>query len=156
MYWTELGENVKIERAFMDGDGRQVLLGFGQIQPNGITIDIAEQRLYWCDTMLDTIAFADVGTSGIQNLGELSLESGTVVMPFSLALSATSVFWSDWNTNAVYSTHKLYGSDNEASHLATVYSGSGTTPRGLEVVSSSQQPTGVYYIARVDSGAWLL
>lgn len=141
MYWTELGAVAKIERAYMDGTGRQILIGFGLVQPNGLTIDIAEQRLYWCDTAADVISYAVVDSTGIQNIVNLESESSSLVQPFALTVSSTSVFWSDWNTNSVYATHKLHGTDDDAGLFFTVYAASGSTPRGLEVVSYDRQPT---------------
>ena len=129
-----------IERASMDGTARQLLFGFGLIQPNGLTIDIAEQRLYWCDTALNTIVYVDVTSSGVQNLVQLTLQDGAIIQPFSVSLSGTSVFWTDWSTNSIHATHKVHGDDTEG-HFATVYTSS-ETPRGIEVVSSDQQPTG--------------
>ena len=142
MYWTELGEVAKIERAYMDGEGRQILIGFGLVQPNGLTIDIAEQRLYWCDTAADVILYANVGPSGLQSIVTLESESSSLVQPFALTVSSTSVFWSDLDTTAVYATHKLHGTDDDMGLFFTVYDASGSTPRGLEVVSYDRQPIG--------------
>ena len=143
MYWTELGENVGIERAYMDGSFRHILVpGIGLLQPNGLTIDIAEQRVYWCDTSIGTIRYADINPAGLQDITELTLDSSIIVQPFALTLSETSVFWTDWSTNSIYSTHKLHGNGESNGHFSTVYTSSVGTPRGLEVVASSQQPTG--------------
>lgn len=140
MYWTELGENVRIERAYMDGTSRQYLIVFGAIQPNGLTIDITEQRLYWCNTALGTIFFANIDPPGLSAVTELTVDSS---QPFSIALSETSVFWTDWSTNSIYSTHKLHSNDEGVANFSTVYTSPlGATPRGIEVVSLSQQPTG--------------
>lgn len=145
MYWAELGEHVMIERAYLDGNGRQILIGFGVAQPNGLTIDIEAQRLYWCDTGLGTIAYGDITSVGVPAINTLTINDGTLNQPFSLTLSETSVFWTDWGTNSVYSTHKDHGNDEDDGHFFTVYTSSpGATPRGLEVVSSNQQPTGIY------------
>jgi len=46
MFWTDWGQTAKIERAFMDGEDRRVLHEVGLSQPNGITIDYAEQKIY--------------------------------------------------------------------------------------------------------------
>lgn len=145
MYWAELGEHVMIERAYLDGNGRQILIGFGVAQPNGLTIDIEAQRLYWCDTALGTIAYGDITSVGVPAINTLTINDGTLNQPFSLTLSETSVFWTDWGTNSVYSTHKDHGNDEDDGHFFTVYTSlPGATPRGLEVVSSNQQPTGIY------------
>lgn len=129
----------------MDGNNRQILIGLGAVQPNGLTIDIAQQRLYWCDIELETISYGDITSAGVPTIEELTIDAGTHVQPFSLTLSETSVFWTDWNTRSVYSTHKNYGNDEDGGgHFFTVYTSPlGTVPRGLEVVSANQQPTGI-------------
>ena len=48
MYWTDWGENPKLERATLDGKNRKVLLSdLGRIA--GLTIDYGDKRLYWTD-----------------------------------------------------------------------------------------------------------
>ena len=142
MYWTELGQSSQIKRAYMDGTSEQLLLG-ALIQPNGLTVDIGEQRLYWCDTGADTVLYADLGPAGFTGITVLGLGDGTVGQPFSISVSATSVFWTDLDTNSLLSTHKVHGSDETNGHLFTVFTASaGNTLRGVEVVASSQQPTG--------------
>ena len=123
----------------MDGTSPEVLIAF-LVQPNGLTIDIEEQKLYWCDTAAGTVVHADLGPSGLQSVNQIELADGTIGQPFSISLSSTSVFWTDWNTATLYSTHKIHG-NGEGGHHFTVYTGSAGTPRGVEVVSSSKQPT---------------
>lgn len=148
MYWTELGEYTKIQRASMDGKQERDLIQH-VVQPNGITIDfidITVQRLYWCDTsnFPYSISYVNTTESGLQGL-TTSLITDIGSQPFALTLSNTSVYWTDWSTTAVYTTHKIHGDNNTLApdHTFTVYTASGTTPRGLEVVSRSKQPTGV-------------
>ena len=139
MYWTELGYSARIKRAYMDGTSAQLLIGF-LVQPNGLTVDIEEQRLYWCDTAAGTVVYAELGSSGLQNIIQLELADGTIGQPFSIAVSATSVFWTDWSSNSLVTTHKDHGNGDDG-HLFTVYTASLGSPRGVEVVASSQQPT---------------
>ena len=51
LFWTDWGDNPRIERSGMDGDPttRQMIIS-GQIGwPNGLTVDYTLQRLYWAD-----------------------------------------------------------------------------------------------------------
>lgn len=48
IYWSDWGTEGRIERAWMDGQHREVIiedLGW----PNGLVIDKAEMKLYWID-----------------------------------------------------------------------------------------------------------
>lgn len=49
MYWTDWGENAKLERAGMDGSGRVVLISNNLGWPNGLAVDKAGSQLLWAD-----------------------------------------------------------------------------------------------------------
>ena len=142
MYWSDLieGGSSKIERASMDGTNRQFLFGF-LIQPNGLTVDIVEQKLYWCDTTQNTIVYASLTSTGISDVNTLVLNT-PLSQPLSLAVSGTSIYWTESGTDSIQTTHKQHGA-GDGGHQFTIYtSPSGVSPRGIAVVSSSQQPTG--------------
>ena len=49
MYWTDWGDNPKIERAAFDGSGRQVLANRSMDLPNDLALDLQRGKLYWVD-----------------------------------------------------------------------------------------------------------
>lgn len=50
IYWTEWGGQPRIRRAQMDGSDVKTLLGNGELgRAHSLTIDYADQRLYWVD-----------------------------------------------------------------------------------------------------------
>lgn len=49
MYWTDWGENAKLERSAMDGLDRIVLISNNLGWPNGLAIDTAGSQLLWAD-----------------------------------------------------------------------------------------------------------
>ena len=49
MYWTDWGENAKLERSAMDGTDRAVLISNNLGWPNGLAIDKAGAQLLWAD-----------------------------------------------------------------------------------------------------------
>lgn len=55
MYWTDWGENPKIECANLDGQERRVLVNTSLGWPNGLALDLQEGRLYWGDAKTDKI-----------------------------------------------------------------------------------------------------
>lgn len=55
MYWTDWGENPKIECANLDGQERHVLVNTSLGWPNGLALDLQEGRLYWGDAKTDKI-----------------------------------------------------------------------------------------------------
>lgn len=58
MFFTDMGyanENMRLERAFMDGSNRIELVKNRLGIPTGITVDIVNKRIYWSDSHFDTV-----------------------------------------------------------------------------------------------------
>lgn len=55
MYWTDWGENPKIECADLDGQERHVLVNTSLGWPNGLALDLQEGKVYWGDAKTDKI-----------------------------------------------------------------------------------------------------
>jgi low density lipoprotein receptor-related protein 5/6 len=59
MFFVDSGNPVsklqapKIERAFMDGTGRQIILKDKLLEPIAITLDIIKKRIFWIDRKYD-------------------------------------------------------------------------------------------------------
>ena len=60
MYWTDWGDNPKIERAALDGSDRIVLVNTSLGWPNGLALDTERGKLYWGDAQTDVIEVADL------------------------------------------------------------------------------------------------
>ena len=97
MYWTDWGVNPKIEKAEMDGSGRQSIVTGNLAWPNGLTIDQATNRLYWVDAKLDTIEMTDLNGASRQVL----LSSADQIHPFGLAFYENVLYWTDWNKKSI-------------------------------------------------------
>ena len=60
MYWTDWGhDRPMIARAFLDGTNREVVISTEITWPNGLALDLDEERLYWGDAAKHTIESAD-------------------------------------------------------------------------------------------------
>ena len=65
MFFADLGNQgnakypAKIERAYMDGSRRYVLVKDKLVAPMAITVDIIGQRIYWTDAHMDHIMTID-------------------------------------------------------------------------------------------------
>lgn len=64
MFWTDWGENPRIESCGMDGTLRKVIVQTKIFWPNGLTIDIPNKRIYFADSKLDYIDFCNYDGSG--------------------------------------------------------------------------------------------
>uniref|UniRef100_A0A8C5S259 LDL receptor related protein 2 n=1 Tax=Laticauda laticaudata TaxID=8630 RepID=A0A8C5S259_LATLA len=59
MFWTDWGQNPRIERASMDGTLRTTIVSNKIYWPNGLSIDYPNKLLYFADAYLDYIDFCD-------------------------------------------------------------------------------------------------
>lgn len=55
MFWTEWGQNPRIERSDMDGNHRSAIVTDNLFWPNGLTIDYPTEIIYFADAKLDFI-----------------------------------------------------------------------------------------------------
>lgn len=109
MYWTDWGVNPKIEQAAMDGSARQTIVTGNLAWPNGLTIDQANNRLFWADAKLDKIESSDL-TGGNR---QLILSSSTDIHPYGLALHQGTLYWTDWRTKSISRFNLSSGTEEE-------------------------------------------
>lgn len=57
MFWSDAGEDPKVEVAYLDGSRRKSLVTEGVRHPAGLTIDYASDHhpIYWVDTKMNLI-----------------------------------------------------------------------------------------------------
>ena len=66
MFWTEIGNVVKIERAGMDGSERKAVVNSSLGWPGGVAVDTISDRVYWTDERLRAIGSATLDGDDIQ------------------------------------------------------------------------------------------
>ena len=67
MFWTDWGRVGKIERAGMDGSERELIVGPRVVSwPNGLSLDLVMDRLYWVDAKLHQICSSNLDGSNIR------------------------------------------------------------------------------------------
>lgn len=64
MYWSDWGAAPCIERADMDGGNRRQLIFGNMTWPNGLALDLVNNRIYWTDGGNLTIEYANLDGSG--------------------------------------------------------------------------------------------
>ena len=117
----------------MDGQGRERIVSSGLAWPNGLTIDIESQLLYWADAKLDKIESSNVDGTNRRTLTDVG-----IFHPFSLTMLHGELYWSDWELNVVV-TGIL---DSEVYIRRSVYL-NGSRPMGIQAVSTTRQPLGM-------------
>ena len=108
MFWTDWGEEPKIERAEMDGSNRSVIIRQQIHWPNGLTIDYGAGKIYWTDAKLYYIAKANYDGSNREQIFKSPAQC-TLGHPFALTLYENRIYWTDWKTRGIHSTNKNSG-----------------------------------------------
>lgn len=120
----------------MDGAERRDFVISDISQPNGISIDLISQRVYWSDSDLNRLEFIDYNGDGRT---AVETEATGLQHPFSLSVSGDILFWSDWDTRTVYATHKEHGANDGNGYFTTIATFA-TTPYGVEALVPERQP----------------
>uniref|UniRef100_A0A915A9Z2 EGF-like domain-containing protein n=1 Tax=Parascaris univalens TaxID=6257 RepID=A0A915A9Z2_PARUN len=109
IFWTDWGVNARIERAGMDGNDRAVLISGDSIKwPNGLALDILEQRVYWADAKVKLIMSCDYWG---ENTRLVIRSHERLRHPFSLTVFEERLYWTDWDHEGVLTANKFTGND---------------------------------------------
>lgn len=142
MFWSDLGSTSQIERAFMDGSDRRAIITNELSRPVGITLDYSEQRIYWSDVDLYRLEYCNYDGS---SRFIVETEASGLLYPYALTIANDLLFWTDWETDSVYATHKEHGSNDNNGYFQTVATFS-SDPYGIEALLESRQEPGSNFI----------
>nr|CAD7429648.1 unnamed protein product [Timema monikensis] len=105
LYWTDWGDNPKIERSLLDGSARRTVVGTDLGFPNGLALDYGARRLYWADALRDRIETSDLhGKNRVHLVPEAT-------HPFGLTQYGDHIYWTDWYKKSVERADKTTGKD---------------------------------------------
>ena len=133
LFWTDWGENPKLERMSMDGTAHTTIISSDIVWPSGLAIDHHTQTLYWCDASLDRLESSDFN-------GEhrtILMERQFIFYPFGLAYFNSTLYWGDWVVGFLYRLSVVDTTDYN--YVRAVLE---SEPTGLRVVSRMNQPKG--------------
>uniref|UniRef100_A0AAQ5Z8A8 EGF-like domain-containing protein n=1 Tax=Amphiprion ocellaris TaxID=80972 RepID=A0AAQ5Z8A8_AMPOC len=142
VYWTDWGNPAKIEKGGLNGVDRTALVTDNIEWPNGITLDMLNQRLYWVDSKLHTLSSIDVQGGGRHTL---IIDEHKLAHPLGLTVFEERVFWTDVSNSAILSANRLTGDDIAplAEHLSS--------PDDIILYHNLKQPAGRDW-CRVNNG----
>ncbi|XP_068422760.1 very low-density lipoprotein receptor [Clinocottus analis] len=108
MFWTEIGNVVKIERAGMDGSERTAVVNSSLGWPGGVAVDPISERVYWTDERLRAIGSATLDGDDVR-----ILQMKETTNPFSLSVFNDMLYWSDAKNRVVRAAHKISGKNHK-------------------------------------------
>ncbi|CAO1412555.1 unnamed protein product [Diamesa serratosioi] len=142
MYWSDWGDNGKIERAGMDGSNRNVILWDNIRWVNGLTLDYVNKRLFWVDVKEYSISSSNYDGQKRQSV----LDSYKYLNhPFSITTFEDMIYWTDWTTDAVYSANKFTGMDVDIVMSEHSSHDKRSRPKTIIVYHPYRQPEGINY-----------
>lgn len=59
MFWSDWGEETKIERAALDGSQRVAIVTTNLTYPNGLALDYERDKIYWIDAAKGVMEYAN-------------------------------------------------------------------------------------------------
>ena len=98
LFWTDWGENPRIERIGMDGSKRQAIISTKIYWPNGLALDIPTKRVYFADSKLDFIDMCNYDGTGRQ---QVIANNHYLLHPHSLSVFEDQIYWTDRQLNRV-------------------------------------------------------
>ncbi|KAB7498329.1 Low-density lipoprotein receptor-related protein 4 [Armadillidium nasatum] len=97
MFWSDWGNESKIERAALDGSNRTVIISSDIGWPNGLVIDTQNSFIYWTDAQRDTVEKSDLnGENRVQLLNKLHHPFGITLEPMEI-VSVYPSMQEGWN-----------------------------------------------------------
>uniref|UniRef100_H2YAY4 EGF-like domain-containing protein n=1 Tax=Ciona savignyi TaxID=51511 RepID=H2YAY4_CIOSA len=136
LFWTDWGQNPRIERCDMDGNHRKSIITDRLFWPNGLTIDYPNTMVY-ADAKLDFIHRC--GYDG-QDRTEVLAGTNFIRHPHSLTILEDYLYWTDRETYSVSRCNKWDGSKNQTKVMTGLY-----YPTDLHAFHPVRQPAGTNY-----------
>ncbi len=134
IHFLDWGEPPRIERAFMDGSARQVIVSSLLSLPTGLVIDYPAKKLYWADTLQNNLQSANLDGSD-----RFIMSIDNVRHPVSLTLFEDHLYFSSLDSPYIQSVSKLKGR-NVTNTLIRSKSGNNEFDVELKVLHLLRQP----------------
>ena len=114
VFWTDIGDHAKIERAYLDGSDRKVIVKDNLKSPQGLSLDLKQRKIYWCDSEISGLFSVDYEG---QNR-EVLLKGQTakwLSRPVDLAYFEGRLYWLDetFNSGSVSSVSTIINDNPE-------------------------------------------
>lgn len=106
LYWTDWADKAYIGRVGMDGRNVSAVVKSKLVWPNALTIDYTTNKIFFADSHLNFLDFADMDG---QNRHRAI--AGTLPHVFAVTLFEDWVYWTDRNTHTVEKAHKYTGEE---------------------------------------------
>ena len=104
IFFSEWDRPANISRSSTDGNNLTVFKNLTLGWPNGLSIDFQQDRLYWCDALLDHVQHSNLDGTDVK-----TVNSRLIRHPFSIVIHKDFMYITDWRLDAIIKLHKLTG-----------------------------------------------
>jgi len=135
-----LTDNDRVVRANMDGSFLRALVTDTVYKASGLAVDLATQRIFWSDILLDYIETVNYNGEDRQRVAR---GPTNVPAPSRLAVFERTVYWTDGTKQGVFSVDKFDGEKTIRPLFSmTESAGNGKEPRASRAVHPHLPPAG--------------
>lgn len=96
MFFTKWGAT-SLDRAHMDGTNQTSIVTAKIIYPFGITLDLANQHVYWVDTYMDSVERVDYNGKNRWSVRKTSTSHTYMKLLHSVVIFENTIFVASWN-----------------------------------------------------------
>ncbi|EFX80773.1 hypothetical protein DAPPUDRAFT_303924 [Daphnia pulex] len=105
LYWTNIhNSRPTIERSFLNGSRREIVVETDLLLPNSLDLDVVEQRLYWAESLPN--GYFHIERSFVNGTGRQEIYRGTGQFVVNLAVGVDYVYWSDYDHKKLWFLRK--------------------------------------------------
>ena len=119
VFWSDLGDRARIERADLDGENRLAIVTSQLLWPAALCIDTVRTRIYWLDVRLNSLSSSNFdGSSQRTVISQLS----SLSHPVSLDTLEDWLYWANWalTTTTLHRYNKITGAGPHILNISLV------------------------------------
>uniref|UniRef100_A0AC35TMH7 EGF-like domain-containing protein n=1 Tax=Rhabditophanes sp. KR3021 TaxID=114890 RepID=A0AC35TMH7_9BILA len=131
LFISDWSSHAFIASANMDGSEFKRIITDGIVWPNGLTVDVYTNKIYWGDAFLDSIQSADLDG---QNRNFIIQNPAQVPHIFGMTVSNSYLYWTDWTTKGIVRANKKTGANLE------ILAQTALLPYSIKLYHPSAQP----------------
>ena len=107
VFFTDQGDNPKVEQAGMDGSNRRILANTDMHMPASVVVDPETDRVYWSDVYKATVEMIFINRTGRQVL--FHSEHYVFSHVFGMTIAGSRLYFLDHSLSHISSCDKLNG-----------------------------------------------
>ncbi len=109
LFFSSISRPAKIYRAFLDGTNITAIVQRALSLPYSLSLDHQNKKIYWADSHMNNIKYADYNGNNV-----VTLVSSSLVTPTSIFVYKFNLFYIDFRLSSVYKTSKYFGLSSTA------------------------------------------